>query len=159
MEPLALHEPLSRALRLLGTRFQREAITPIVEVPEELPPVWGAADQLEQVFLNLLVNAWHAMPDGGTITMHAHVRDDAHVQLMIRDTGLGMSDADRARAFEPFFTTKEAQGTGLGLAMCQQIIEHHHGTIGLDSTPGRGTTVTIVLRQAGTGGKAWGGTR
>jgi PAS domain S-box-containing protein len=148
MEPLALQEPLWRTLRLLATRFRHEAITPIVEVPEDLPLVWGAADQLEQVFLNILVNAWHAMPDGGTVTIQAHVPDARHVQLLFRDTGRGMPAAELARAFEPFFSTKGERGTGLGLAICQQIIDHHRGTIRLDSSPGVGTTVTLMLVRA-----------
>jgi signal transduction histidine kinase len=148
MEPLALQEPLWRTLRLLATRFQHEAITPIVEVPEDLPLVWGAADQLEQVFLNILVNAWHAMPDGGTVTIQAHVPDAQHVELLFRDTGRGMSAAELARAVEPFFSTKGEHGTGLGLAICQQIIDHHRGTMRLDSSPGVGTTVTLMLVRA-----------
>jgi PAS domain S-box-containing protein len=148
LAPLVLHEPLARALRLLDTQYRHEAITPIVEVPEDLPHVWGAADQLEQVFLNVLVNAWHAMPDGGTVTIQAHVPDTQHVQIMFRDTGIGMSAVELVRAFEPFFSTKGEYGTGLGLAICQQIIDQHRGTIRLDSSPGAGTTVTLTLVQA-----------
>jgi PAS domain S-box-containing protein len=148
MEPLALQEPLARTLRLLAARFRHEAITAIVEVPQDLPLVRGAADQLEQVFLNILVNAWHAMPDGGTVTIQAHVPDTQHVQLLFRDTGRGMSAAELVQAFEPFFSTKGEHGTGLGLAICQQIIDHHRGTIRLDSSPGAGTTVTLTLVRA-----------
>jgi PAS domain S-box-containing protein len=67
---------------------------------------------------------------------------------IVRDTGVGMAAEARARAFEPFYSTKGERGSGLGLAMCRQLIEHHGGTICLDSTPGAGTTVTIVLVQA-----------
>ena len=74
--------------------------------------------------------------------------NDRHVQITLRDTGIGMSAADLACVFEPFFSTKAEKGTGLGLAMCQQIIENHRGTIRLDSMPGAGTTVTVTLLQA-----------
>lgn len=144
MEPISLHEPLSRALRLLETRFRREAITVVVEVPADLPPVRGTVDQLEQVFLNIMVNAWHAMPDGGTITIQARETDDQWAQITFRDTGAGMSAADLARAFEPFYSTKE-HGTGLGLAISRQIIDSHRGALRLDSTPGEETAVIIEL--------------
>lgn len=147
-EPLALHEPLAQALRLLETRFKREAITTIVDVPADLPLVWGITHQIEQVFLNILVNAWHAMPAGGVVTIRAGTADAQHVWIAFTDTGSGMSETTLARAFEPFYSTKEDRGTGLGLTMCQQIIEHHYGHMRLDSTPGAGTTVTIVFRQA-----------
>jgi PAS domain S-box-containing protein len=147
-ESFALHEPLSNALRLLQTRFSREAITTTVEVPTDLPLVGGTANHIEQVFLNVLVNAWHAMPDGGTVTIQAEVADERYVRIVFRDTGVGMSAEGLKRAFEPFYSTKGEQGTGLGLTMCQQIIETHHGIIHLDSTPGVGTTVTIALLQA-----------
>lgn len=123
----------------------------MVEVPAGLPLVWGAGDQLEQVFLNLLVNAWHAMPGGGTVTIETREVGEKQVQIAFRDTGCGMAASDLARAFEPFYSTKGMQGTGLGLAMCQQIIEHHEGTIRLDSTLGEGTTVTLALRRADAG--------
>jgi PAS domain S-box-containing protein len=144
-EFLSLHIPLSRALRLLESRFRREAITVIVDVPPHLPPVWGAADQLEQVFLNVLVNAWHAMPEGGCVTIWACQAPDNQVQIVFRDTGGGLSTTELARVFEPFYSTKGDQGTGLGLAICKQIIDSYHGSIQLESVPGAGTTVTIVL--------------
>jgi signal transduction histidine kinase len=149
-EPLSLHTPLSRALHLIEPRFWREAITVIVEVPAELPLVWGVSDQLEQVFLNLIVSAWHAMPTGGTVTIRACPTDDQQVQITFQDTGCGMAPEALARAFEPFYSTKGDQGTGLGLAICRQIVDNHRGTIRLDSTPGAGTTVTITLPWAET---------
>jgi PAS domain S-box-containing protein len=145
VEPLALYIPLSHALRLLETRFRREAITVIVDVPADLPQVWGAVDQLEQVFLNILVNAWHAMPQGGRVTIQACETSDHHVRIAFCDTGTGMSKEELAHAFQPFYSTKGDKGTGLGLAICKQIIESYHGSIHLDSTLGMGTTVTVVL--------------
>ena len=147
-EPLRLHTPLSRALHLMEPRFRREAITVVVEMPAELPLVWGVSDQLEQVFLNLIVNAWQAMPTGGTVTIRAGATDDQQVQITFQDTGCSMSPEALARVFEPFYSTKGDQGTGLGLAICRQIIDNHRGTIRLDSTPGAGTTVTITLPWA-----------
>jgi PAS domain S-box-containing protein len=152
-EPLLLHIPLSHALHLMAPRFRREAITVVVEIPAELPLVWGVSDQLEQVFLNLIINAWQAMPTGGTVTIRACPTDDQQVQITFQDTGCGMSPAALARAFEPFYSTKGDQGTGLGLAICRQIVDNHRGTMRLDSTPGAGTTVTITLPWADTAGQ------
>ena len=86
--------------------------------------------------------------EGGAITIQAGVSDDQYVQLTFRDTGRGISAAALKRVFEPFFSTKEDKGTGLGLAMCRQIVESHQGFIALDSIPDEGTTVTIELLQA-----------
>jgi PAS domain S-box-containing protein len=148
VELLSLETPLVHALRLLDTRFRREGITVIVDIPGDLPLVLGAADQLEQVFLNVLINAWHAMPGGGTVTITAGTTDCSRVQIAFHDTGTGMSPEQLTRAFEPFFSTKGDKGTGLGLAICKQIIDNHHGTITINSAPGAGATVTITLPNA-----------
>jgi PAS domain S-box-containing protein len=148
MAPLPLHTPLINALRLLETRFRREGIAVAVDLPPELPWVWGVANQLEQVFLNVLVNAWHAMPQGGTITIGAEACDAERVRLVFGDTGQGLPAADLDHVFEPFYSTKGSRGTGLGLAICRQIMEAHRGTIALSSTLGAGTTVTLELLRA-----------
>jgi len=80
--------------------------------------------------------------------MQADVPDDHSVRIAVRDTGVGMSAEEVVRAFEPFYSTKGEQGTGLGLAMCRQLLERHGGTIRLNSTPDAGTTVMIALVQA-----------
>ncbi|WP_179137599.1 hybrid sensor histidine kinase/response regulator [Candidatus Entotheonella palauensis] len=148
MGPFPLREPLFHALRLLETRLSHEGITTSIHVPENLPLLWGAADQVEQVFLNVLVNAWHAMPDGGEVTIHAHELDKDQVQITFRDTGMGMTAEAIDKAFDPFFSTKGEQGTGLGLAICKQIIDNHQGQMRLESTPGAGATIIIDFIQA-----------
>jgi PAS domain S-box-containing protein len=148
MEPFSLREPLSHALRLLENRLNREGITTTLDVPDNLPLLWGAADQVEQVFLNVLVNAWHAMPNGGSVTIEACATDDQRVCVTFRDTGVGMSEDDLEKSFDPFYSTKGDKGTGLGLAICKQIIDNHHGDIRLESTVGVGTAVIIHFLQA-----------
>jgi signal transduction histidine kinase len=145
---LAVQEPLANALCLLEARFKHQGITVMQEVPSALPLIRGRAEQLEQVFLNVLVNAWHAMPGGGTLTIAACGTADQKVRLSLRDTGMGMSADVLARVFEPFYTTKGEHGTGLGLAICKQIIDSHQGTMHLESTPGVGTTVILEFPQA-----------
>jgi PAS domain S-box-containing protein len=150
MTTLAVQEALANALSLLETRFMRQDIAVRLEVPSELPLICGRAEQLEQVFLNVLVNAWHAMPEGGTLTIAAAVTPDQTVRLSFGDTGVGMPTEVLARAFEPFYSTKGERGTGLGLAICKQIIDGHQGTMHLESTPGAGTTVILEFPQAST---------
>jgi PAS domain S-box-containing protein len=150
MATLAVQDPLANALGLLETRFKRQGIAVRLEVLSALPLICGRAEQLEQVFLNVLVNAWHAMPEGGTLTIAAAVTTGQTVRLSFSDTGVGMSAEVLARAFEPFYSTKGERGTGLGLAICKQIIDGHQGTMCLESTPGGGTTVIIELPQAAT---------
>jgi PAS domain S-box-containing protein len=145
MRPFSLRSPLDQALRLLETAFQGDGITVVLDLPEDLPLLWGIADQFELVFLNVMVNAWQAMPTGGTLSITARESADKRLQITFSDTGVGMERADLERAFEPFYTTKGSQGTGLGLSICQQIVETHQGHITLESIAGVGTTVHLDL--------------
>jgi len=137
---------MPRLLRqLIGSRVALE-----IEAPE---PVYIHADpaQIEQVLLNLALNARDAMPDGGLLRMSCRLAGE-RVELCVIDTGHGMDDATRLSAFEPFFTTKaRSQGTGLGLALVQGIMEASGGTIQLESTPGRGTSFTLSWRALALG--------
>ena len=115
--------------------------------------------QIEQVLLNLLVNAWQAMPGGGTITIetknceltindvHPHgVAQGKYVKVSVRDTGIGMDESVRERVFDPFFTTKErGRGTGLGLAAAYGIMKNHMGFIAVDSEKDRGSIFSLFL--------------
>ena len=137
----------------------------VVDASRDVPRVLADRGQMEQVLLNLAINARDAMPDGGTLTFRIDT-DDApelgpaplsgqHVHLTVTDTGTGMPPEVVARAFEPFFTTKPpGEGTGLGLATVYGIITEAGGTVELTSTPGAGSTIHIVLPAAepGSGG-------
>jgi signal transduction histidine kinase len=100
-------------------------------------------DMLRQVLLNLVGNAYQAMPDGGELVVRVTERDGT-VRVAVTDTGSGMDEDTRSRLFEPFFTTK-ARGVGLGLAVSKRIVEAHQGTIDVESVPGRGTTFTVGI--------------
>ena len=107
----------------------------------------GDRERLKQVFHNLLVNALEATPQGGTVTLTCRSVDaGACAEVVVADTGRGISATTRERVFEPFFTTKGA-GTGLGLSIVRQIVERHGGAIDLESVDGRGTSVTVRLRS------------
>ena len=129
----------------------RQLIGPGVTLQVDAPePAFIHADpaQIEQVLLNLALNARDAMSSGGTLTIRCRHRPEAgRVELFVADTGHGMDEATRLSAFEPFFTTKpRTQGTGLGLALVQGIMEASGGTIRLESEPGRGTSFTLSWR-------------
>ncbi|MEW6514662.1 MAG: hemerythrin domain-containing protein [Pseudomonadota bacterium] len=114
-----------------------------------LPPVRCMPAQLNQVFLNLLVNSAQAIPDHGTITLRSGTEAD-HVWIEIADTGCGMDEATRRRIFEPFFTTKPVgTGTGLGMSLAWDIVKKHGGSIDVNSTVGQGTTIRIWLPISG----------
>jgi len=109
-----------------------------------LPPLLGNAAELREVATNLIVNAVHAMPSGGQITIRTRLQEHWAV-LEVEDTGLGMSEEVQRRAFDPFFTTKGVYGTGMGLSVTYAIIRRHDGEISLRSREGMGTTFTIRL--------------
>src|SRR5262249_21217523 len=115
-------------------------------------PAIANGNQIQQVLMNLLINARQAMPQGGTILIRLGLDSAGQmVELLVRDTGCGMSPDTMRRIFDPFFSTKSGPdasgkgGTGLGLSMCRDIIEAHHGRIRVDSTVGKGTAFTIKL--------------
>jgi signal transduction histidine kinase len=116
----------------------------------ELPLIQGDRQKLRQVFLNLIVNASDAMLRGGTLTLRTRASvldgDKPAVALEFADTGAGIPPENLSKIMEPFFTTKEAgKGTGLGLAICRRIVQEHHGTLGITSEVGQGTTVRVTL--------------
>lgn len=111
----------------------------------ELPDIWCNPGQLNQVILNLLVNAAHAIPEQGSITIRTEACD-TYVMIQVADTGGGIAPENLSRIFDPFFTTKPVgQGTGLGLAISYGIITKHQGTLEVESDVGKGTTFTIKL--------------
>ena len=136
--------------RLLNRTLSERIALRIALGPGVVPIVADRA-QLEQVLVNLAVNARDAMPDGGTLSIAVAGTDDG-VRITVADDGIGMTADVREHAFEPFFTTKAAgEGTGLGLASVHGIVTDSSGTVDIDSAPGRGTAVTIVLPAAGGG--------
>ncbi len=130
--------------RLIG-----EDVELITVLEPQLGSVQADPTQVEQVIVNLAVNARDAMPQGGSVTIETtNTERDGHpfVELRLTDTGIGMSEAERRQLFDPFFTTKEG-GTGLGLATVYGIVEQSGGTIDVDSWPGLGSSFRILLRR------------
>jgi signal transduction histidine kinase len=110
----------------------------------ELPNLRADADQLSQVFVNLVTNAVQAMPQGGRLSVSSAASDELFATVKVQDTGVGMNAETIGRLFQPFFTTKE-KGIGLGLSVTKSIIEAHRGNIEVTSTPGQGTCFTVQL--------------
>lgn len=131
--------------------FAKDGITVNIKIAENLT-VWGVPVQVQQVLMNLILNARDAMlPHGGVLTIKAQDAD-ASGQIEIADTGCGIDRADLEKIFEPFFTTKNDKnspsrhsGAGLGLVFCKRIIDEHGGCISVESKPAEGTTFKITL--------------
>jgi signal transduction histidine kinase len=119
-------------------------------VEEPLPFVLGDETAISQVLVNIVVNAFHAMPNGGLCHVGAEARhaNGTHwLVVSVKDTGIGIKKEDLARVLEPFYTTKSS-GTGLGLAIAYRIMDDHGGTIQVSSTPGIGTTTVLTFPVA-----------
>jgi len=136
---------VKRAVSLVERQAAERGIRIELQCAEGVPSIGVDPDRMNQVFLNLLLNAMEAMPSGGTIstTIHADEKNRQAV-FAIRDTGEGIAPDQLGRIFDPYFTTKST-GTGLGLAIVHQIVEAHHGSIRVSSEPGTGTTVVVAV--------------
>ncbi len=145
--PTRLPEVLAQVRSLLHHRLEKHAIDFRLDLPEGLPAVRAVPEQLQQVFLNLLVNADHALEGRPERRISVAARERGEeVVVEIGDTGCGIPADHLDRLFDPFFTTKPpGKGTGLGLSITRRILAEHGGRIEIDSTPGEGATVTVHL--------------
>jgi signal transduction histidine kinase len=144
MEPVKLQKIVEDIVAMVQHEFRGSGIDIEMELSSDLPPVAGNANYLQQVFLNLLINARDAMTKGGMINISISMTG-FHVCTRISDTGSGIPPEILEKIFRPFFTTKGEKGTGLGLAICHKIIAQHKGEMRVESEVGRGTTFTIYL--------------
>lgn len=146
---LNLRQTIEDNLEIFRERLSRNRIKVETSITASCPAVLADADQMSQVVINLVMNAIHAMPDGGALRLALAPTDDEMVRLTVADSGHGIPQEAVKRIFEPFFTTKEfGKGTGLGLTVVKDIIEEHQGSIAVESEPGKGTTFTILLPMA-----------
>jgi PAS domain S-box-containing protein len=139
-----LHQGLDSTLNIVWNELKYKC--KVVKEYGDIPKVHCLISQLNQVFMNLLVNAGHAIEKQGTITLRTSRRGDSEVCIEVIDTGKGIAPEHLSRVFEPFFTTKPVgKGTGLGLSLSYGIINKHHGRIEVDSQVGVGTTFRVIL--------------
>jgi len=151
-EPIALEDVVADTRAILHHELGLHKIALETVIPPNLPHIQGSANQIQQVLMNLLLNAEQAMePRGhGTVKITAAQQDDGFIELFVEDDGPGIPRAVQARIFEPFFTTKPpGKGTGLGLAVTFGIMNAHGGAIRVESEEGRGTTFILRFRVAG----------
>jgi two-component system NtrC family sensor kinase len=134
---------LGRVIKLLTAQLDGRSIRVSVKFPSKLASVLAVSSQLEQVFINLILNAYDAMPDGGELQISARQEKDM-VEIFIQDSGPGISEENRTRIFEPFVTTKKG-GTGLGLTVSYGIIAAHGGSLDLVSGLGSGACFKVSL--------------
>ncbi len=146
LKPVKVSEVIDRTMSLIGHQAGMNKVNVIREEAEPVPLVFADTGQIQQVFINLMVNAIQAMPGGGELTIRSVAGEDNLVQVSFRDTGCGIAPEHMDKLFTPFFTTKdEVKGVGLGLSVSYGIIERHGGSIEVQSEPGKGSTFTVRL--------------
>lgn len=148
LAPTHLHRMFVELLTLVDRQFENDHIRVDRHFGAQHDCIQGDSDQLSQAFLNFLLNAEQAMPDGGvlslTTTEHYAAETGSMILIAIRDTGIGIPEASLKHVFDPFFTTNP-QGSGLGLSVAHGIIQEHGGSVGIESVEGKGTTVLVKL--------------
>jgi signal transduction histidine kinase len=147
-ESVDIQQVLEATVMLLHNQIQKHTDVCNLEVPDDLPMIKGNSQQLEQVFINILLNALQSLPDRnrGVYISAGYDADEQALSIQVRDEGQGVSERDIGRLTEPFFTTRtDTGGTGLGLSISRSIIEKHGGNLGFESMQGAGTRVTIRL--------------
>ncbi|MCL4810942.1 MAG: HAMP domain-containing protein [Vicinamibacteraceae bacterium] len=145
LEPTSVNNCIRHVVELVDYQLRKQRVTLELDLDQDEPAIQGDRFQLEQLFLNLTLNALQAMPQGGTLTTRTR-RIDGVVTATVEDTGVGVPAAIRDRIFDPFFTTRAVgEGTGLGLSVSDRIVTAHGGRIEVESTPGSGSVFRVVL--------------
>jgi len=150
-----INKPITEAFTLLGQQLKLKQIKVNLDLDESLPPVYGVSNRLEQVFINLVMNARDAIEEmlektsqkerEGLLTIRTY-QEEGRVVAVVRDNGIGMPERVKEKIFEPFFTTKDVgRGTGLGLSISYGIVKDYEGTIEVESMPGSGTIFKITF--------------
>jgi signal transduction histidine kinase len=146
IEPIQLEKVLSEVLSFLRKEALYRDITINMDIPENFPVIHSDHGSLQQIFLNLVNNAFQAMDNGGRLDISSSTTADETVSISIMDNGSGISEEDKKRIFEPFFTTRDLKGgTGLGLSITYGLIRKLGGNISVQSKIGKGTTFTVTL--------------
>jgi signal transduction histidine kinase len=156
LRPTYVNDIVRRVWDVMGNHERADRVELVLDLADTVPPIVGDPDQLQQVVLNLSVNAVQAVGHTGRVTVRTRVHEDGDalrgdsVEIEVADTGPGIAGSEQARVFEPFFTTKGMEGgTGLGLAICREVVLNHHGEIRVESEEGNGTRFIVSLPIAG----------
>jgi two-component system, NtrC family, sensor kinase len=146
VQKLSVKSVIQEVLGFMGKEAEYKSITISVDIPDDIPDFESDRGKLQQIFLNLINNAFAAMADGGSLEIRVSKRGDDAISIEVADDGCGISDSDMKRVFEPFFTTKSRTGgTGLGLSITYGLVQEIGGKIQVKSTVGKGTRFTIML--------------
>ncbi|KPK45897.1 MAG: hypothetical protein AMK74_02010 [Nitrospira bacterium SM23_35] len=147
MRVLNINDVMKKAISIISHPAELQNIRIHADLSPELPDIQGDNDKLEQVFVNIMINAIQAMPEGGPLTVFTRMTDGSgFVEIEVSDTGCGIPQDHLSKLFDPFFSTKSTgEGTGLGLSVTLGIVEKHNGTIDVKSTVGEGSTFVIRL--------------
>jgi signal transduction histidine kinase len=147
--PTDVSHAIDKTVNMVTNRLYKQKIELNALIDKDLPLISADPQQLEQVLVNLFLNAIDAMPNGGNLTIEALLKpvDSAarSLAITVTDDGNGIDEADLGKIFQPFFSAKKGKGIGLGLSICNRIIENHGGTIAVESKPGKGTSFRILL--------------
>lgn len=146
IEPVDMNEAVRRVLQLMEYRINQKQISLELNLMEPLPSVKADYHLMQEVLMNLLLNSYDAVKEGGRIQVQTDQPDAGHIRIIIRDDGVGIPPEELPHIFDPFYTTKEpGEGTGLGLSVALGIVESHGGTIEVQSTPGKETEFRVIL--------------
>jgi PAS domain S-box-containing protein len=153
LSPTDVRQVLEKTLGLVTNHLYKQKIETVTQIEDDLPKIYADPQELEQVLVNLYLNAIDAMPESGTLTVTAKPVSSAsgapqEIVISVADTGFGITPEDLPKIFQPFFTAKKKRGLGLGLPICDRIIKNHGGRIKVESQPGQGTTFEIYLPVA-----------
>jgi len=142
-----INEVVASSLVIFQTKLKKSNISLDFQKGEDLPKVWIDTHQIQQVLVNLMLNAIQAMEKGGTLTIRTFSEKERGVGVEVKDTGVGIPKPYLKKIFDPFFTTK-SEGTGLGLSISLKILENHGATIDVSSEEGKGSTFTIHFPES-----------
>jgi PAS domain S-box-containing protein len=148
LEPVSVNATIQHAVMLVGAQLESQNVRVCVELADNLPPVFGSARQLEDLWVNLLLQARDATADGEphAVRLHSRLNSDGAVRVTVTDDGEVIPPEQLPYIFEPDFAGfSRRRGAGLGLSLCREIVRQHHGQLSVDSTPQLGTTFTITL--------------
>src|SRR5262249_42059281 len=141
---------MEKVRTLLADYVSGKSVTFHITVPSPSPRLFVDEHKFVQILINILSNAFKFTPDGGAVSLLAHIRDDGVLEIAVRDTGIGIAKKDIETLFSPFGQvesafTRRQHGTGLGLPLTNSLVQMHGGSLSLESEVGKGTTVTVIL--------------
>jgi signal transduction histidine kinase len=148
MQPTRVADVVHKSISLLELFARKKQVRLDAVIPDDNPLILMDSTKIQQVLVNLLVNAIHATPEGGRVTITCHL-DENYFTFIVKDTGTGIDEAIQQHIFDPFFSSKGEQGTGLGLTLSRSLVEQHGGRLELVKSSNRGSVFAIHIPRTG----------